>query len=96
MRYKDRADVQQRQKQAQVEHLREVKISNDYLRHMPRKWASGDLYSPNDMGPIAMDKWKRRMARSYDIVDALDMRPKDMYKVSLPNIESISPRVIVG
>lgn len=86
-RYKDRAEAAVKTKQAQVEYLRNRKISNDYLKQMPRRWDAGDVYSPHDMSPIEMQKWRRRSPRKDDVVDVLGIRPLDMYKVCSPLAE---------
>lgn len=80
-RYKDRAETAVRNKQAQIEFLRSRKISSDYLRQMPRRWDAGDVYSPHDMSPVEMQKWRKRSPRRNDVVDVLGIRPLDMYKV---------------
>ncbi|PTB68619.1 ribosomal protein S18 [Trichoderma citrinoviride] len=69
-----------RNKQAQIEQLRNQKNSADYLRQMPRRWEAGDVYSPHDMSPVEMQKWRKRSPRKADVVDALGIRPLDMYK----------------
>ncbi|KAG6011756.1 hypothetical protein E4U41_005444 [Claviceps citrina] len=60
--------------------MRNAKNSADYLRQMPRRWAAGDVYSPHDLSPVEMQKWRRRSLRRHDVVDALGIRPLDMYK----------------
>jgi small subunit ribosomal protein S18 len=67
--------------QATADSLREQKISNDYLREMPRRWVPGDVYSPHDLSPVEMTKWRKRAERKGDVIDALALRPLDMYKV---------------
>lgn len=81
-RYKGHAENALRAKQAQLELLRNQKNSNDYLKQMPRRWAAGDVYSPHDLSPVEMQKWRRRSKRTNDVVDALGIRPLDMYKVN--------------
>lgn len=80
-RYKDRAEAAMRNKQAQVDFLRNRKVSDDYLKQMPRKWGAGDVYSPHDLSPVEMQKWRRKAGRTFDVIDALSIRPLDMYKV---------------
>lgn len=80
-RYKDRAEAAVRSKQAQLEYLRNRKNSGDYLKQMPRRWDAGEVYSPHDLSPVEMQKWRKRSPRSGDVVDALGIRPLDMYKV---------------
>ncbi|KAL3963354.1 hypothetical protein ACCO45_000358 [Purpureocillium lilacinum] len=79
-RYKNRAETALRAKQAQLELLRNQKNSNDYLKQMPRRWDAGDVYSPHDLSPVEMQKWRKRSQRGGDVVDALGIRPLDMYK----------------
>ena len=80
-RLKRDGSVTLRNKQAQLEQLRNQKNSADYLRQMPRRWEAGDVYSPHDMSPVEMQKWRKRSPRKADVVDALGIRPLDMYKV---------------
>lgn len=61
--------------------LKSQKVSSDFLRQMPRKWEAGDVYSPHDLSPVEMTKWKKRTKRNSDVVDALGISPLDMYKV---------------
>ncbi|KAM0250729.1 hypothetical protein ACHAQJ_008484 [Trichoderma viride] len=69
-----------RNKQANLEMMRNQKNSNDYLKQMPRRWEAGDVYSPHDMSPVEMQKWRKRSPRGGDVIDALGIRPLDMYK----------------
>ncbi|KAK5992307.1 hypothetical protein PT974_05708 [Cladobotryum mycophilum] len=78
--HKNRAETTTRNKLAQLEYLRNQKNSNDYLKQMPRRWDAGDVYSPHDMSPVEMQKWRKRSPRRADVVDALGIRPLDMYK----------------
>lgn len=80
-RFKDKANSALREKQSQLDFLRNRKISDDYLKQMPRRWAAGDVYSPHDMSSVEMQKWRRRSGRRTDVIDALGIRPLDMYKV---------------
>ncbi|KAJ6789069.1 hypothetical protein PWT90_00371 [Aphanocladium album] len=78
--YRDRAAASLRQKQENIDFLKNRKISNDYLRQMPRRWVPGDVYSPHDLSPVEMAKWRSRNRREVDVVDILGLRPLDMYK----------------
>ncbi|ATY66246.1 37S ribosomal S18 [Cordyceps militaris] len=78
--YRDRAAAGLLVKQEQIDYLKSRKVSNDYLRQMPRRWLPGDVYSPHDLSPREMDKWRRRNRREADVVDILGLRPLDMYK----------------
>ncbi|KAH6891420.1 ribosomal protein S18 [Thelonectria olida] len=79
-RYKSKAEHRLREKTAQLESLKNQQVSNDYLRQMPRRWMPGDVYSPHDLSPIEMQKWRKRSLRDVDVVDALGFNPLDMYK----------------
>lgn len=80
-RFGNRASQFAQRTQATADSLREQKVSNDYLREMPRKWQPGDVYSPHDLSPVEMMKWRKRAQRKGDVIDALALRPLDMYKV---------------
>lgn len=80
-RYKKAGQTSLRNKQAHLDIMRNQKNSNDYLKQMPRRWDAGDVYSPHDMSPVEMQKWRKRSPRGGDVVDALGIRPLDMYKV---------------
>ncbi|KAI1303334.1 ribosomal protein S18 [Xylaria venustula] len=60
--------------------LRTNARSNDYMRQLPRRWRPGDVYSPHDLSPSEMGKWRRTTARQQDLVDLLGLRPLDMYR----------------
>ncbi|PTB40929.1 uncharacterized protein TrAFT101_006078 [Trichoderma asperellum] len=79
-RYKKAGQTSLRNKQAHLDIMRNQKNSNDYLKQMPRRWDAGDVYSPHDMSPVEMQKWRKRSPRGGDVVDALGIRPLDMYK----------------
>ncbi|KAM4057831.1 ribosomal protein [Hirsutella rhossiliensis] len=79
-RYKKRAEIAGRSKQSQLEFMHKNKDSQDYLRQMPRRFEPGDVYSPHDLSPVEMAKWRRRSQRNNDVVDTLGIRPLDMYK----------------
>lgn len=92
-RYKARDASFVREKTAQMEFLRNQKMSSDFLRQMPRRWEVGDVYSPHDLSPVEMQKWRKRSVRNVDVVDALGISPLDMYKVSYPSYTSIEPKL---
>ncbi|KAI0413856.1 ribosomal protein S18 [Xylaria grammica] len=60
--------------------LRGKERHDDYMRQLPRRWRAGDVYSPHDMSPSEMAKWRRNTARKRDLVDLLGLRPLDMYR----------------
>lgn len=50
---------------------------------MSRKWRSGDVYTPHDLTPREVMKFKTTKRPSRDIFDALGINPLDHYKVWL-------------
>ena len=76
----NRYKADHKSKRATLDAIRNHKNSADYLRQMPRRWEAGDVYSPHDLSPVEMQKWRKRSLRSKDVVDALGLRPLDMYK----------------
>ncbi|KAJ4267727.1 hypothetical protein NW762_003842 [Fusarium torreyae] len=79
-RYKNRSNEYSREKAAQMDFLKNQKMSNDFLKQMPRRWEAGDVYSPHDLSPVEMQKWRKRSVRNNDVIDALGISPLDMYK----------------
>ncbi|KAF9774332.1 hypothetical protein IL306_007694 [Fusarium sp. DS 682] len=79
-RYKSRTNSYTMEKTAQMEFLKNQKMSNDFLRQMPRRWEAGDVYSPHDLSPVEMQKWRKKTVRNNDVIDALGISPLDMYK----------------
>ncbi|KAG5955527.1 hypothetical protein E4U57_003382 [Claviceps arundinis] len=63
-----------------LETLRNNKESGEFLREMPRRWEAGDVYAPHDLSAAEMRKLRKRASRKADVVDALQVRAKDMYK----------------
>jgi small subunit ribosomal protein S18 len=82
-RYKSRANSYSMEKSQQMDFLKNQKMSNDFLKQMPRRWQAGDVYSPHDLSPIEMQKWRKKSVRNNDVIDALGISPLDMYKVRL-------------
>lgn len=52
-------------------------------RFMTREWKAGDVYSPHDLSPSEMKKWRKRRSPPTDAFDSLKKNPLDLYKVSL-------------
>lgn len=80
-KFKNRGARNVKSQQADFNRMNEQKLSGQYLREMPRRWQVGDVYSPHDLSPVEMDKWRRKNARQGDVIDALGLKPLDMYKV---------------
>ncbi|KAL2196436.1 ribosomal protein S18 [Corynascus similis CBS 632.67] len=65
---------------AYVKDLRATAMTDNYLRQMPRRWRTGDVYAPRDMSPAEMRKWRQGRRPTKDIVDMLGFNPLDNYK----------------
>ncbi|KAK1991274.1 ribosomal protein S18 [Colletotrichum falcatum] len=63
-----------------VESLREKKISDDFVKQMPRRWRAGEVYAPHDLSPVEMDKWRKGKRPNIDVVDLLNINPLDHYR----------------
>ncbi|KAI1649205.1 ribosomal protein S18 [Daldinia loculata] len=62
------------------EELRQNNKVEEYMRQLPRRWRTGDVYAPHDLSSAEMTKWRRTQARKKDLVDILGLRPLDMYR----------------
>lgn len=78
------SEAQQAKRRADLQLIQERKVSDDYMRQMPRRWQTGDVYAPKDLHPHQLAKWKRRGPPSVDVVDLLNVNPLDMYRVCRP------------
>ncbi|KAI1013296.1 hypothetical protein LB503_001627 [Fusarium chuoi] len=79
-RFKTRTNSYTMEKSAQMEFLKNQKMSNDFLKQMPRRWEAGDVFSPHDLSPVEMQKWRKKTVRNNDVIDTLGISPLDMYK----------------
>ncbi|TDZ39765.1 37S ribosomal protein RSM18 [Colletotrichum sidae] len=73
-------DVAAARKRTMMDQLKERKISDDYLRQMPRRFRNGDVYAPHDLSPVEMDKWRKIRRPTVDVVDMLGINPLDHYR----------------
>jgi len=49
-------------------------------RNQTRDWKAGDIYSPHDLSPSEMKKWRKKYSPSTDAFDALSINPLHQYK----------------
>lgn len=62
--------------------MAEFAKSDDYSKHMYRRWHSGDVYAPHDLSAVEQKKWKSgRMTPQTDAFDVLGINPINEYKV---------------
>merc|ERR1712187_192457 len=45
-----------------------------------REWRRGEIYSPHDLSPAEMKKWRKRQSPPTDAFDSLNKNPLDLYK----------------
>ncbi|KAF2416524.1 ribosomal protein S18 [Tothia fuscella] len=56
-------------------------LREDIKRQMPRRWRSGDVYAPHDLGSVEASKWKTIQRRpEKDVFDMLGTHPIKHYK----------------
>ncbi|GKT45111.1 37S ribosomal protein RSM18, mitochondrial [Colletotrichum spaethianum] len=67
-------------KRTMLESLREKKISDDYIKQMPRRWRAGEVYAPHDLSPVEMEKWRKSKRPNVDVIDLLGINPLDHYR----------------
>ncbi|KAK1593263.1 ribosomal protein S18 [Colletotrichum navitas] len=67
-------------KRTMVESLRERKISDDYIKQMPRRWRAGEIYAPHDLSSVEMEKWRKSKRPNVDVIDLLGINPLDHYR----------------
>lgn len=71
---------QQNSGRVSVRDLRMNNMTDNYLRQMPRRWRTGDVYSPRDLGSVEMNKWRTSRRPKKDILDVLGINPLDNYR----------------
>ncbi|KAK4156274.1 ribosomal protein S18 [Chaetomidium leptoderma] len=71
---------QQHTPRAYVRDLRNNATTENYMRQMPRRWKTGDVYAPRDLSPREMRKWRQPKRPNRDIVDMLGFSPLDNYR----------------
>lgn len=70
-------------------HIKQTKESlelfyrtKDLEQYQIRKWREGDIYSPHDLSPEEMKKWRMAKPVTVDVFDTLGINPLHEYKVS--------------
>lgn len=76
--------MKQQSTQYHVKDFRANAVTENYVRQMPRRWRTGDVYAPRDMSPYEMSKWRQGKSPDTDVVDVLGFNPLDNYKVIIP------------
>ncbi len=66
-----------------VQELKNHKLASDLTKQISRRWKAGDVYTPHDLTPAEMKKWKMRGRPEVDVFDVLDIDPLQEYKVCL-------------
>ncbi|KAL8298683.1 hypothetical protein RB600_003279 [Gaeumannomyces tritici] len=93
---------QQAQRTAQAradaaEALRARDQNNAYVRHMPRRWAAGEVYSPHDLSPEEIGRYfKRELKPRFDVFDVLGFNPLDNYAVCFFFLSLFMPSLVAA
>jgi small subunit ribosomal protein S18 len=72
--------MEQHGTQAHIKDMRQNLTTDNYVRQMPRRWRVGEVYSPRDMKPAEMSKWRQGRPPKKDMVDILGFSPLDNYR----------------
>jgi len=73
----------QPQGKALIEESNRLLQSTELEKLQTRRWKKGDIYSPHDLSPAEMRKWRYRSKPDQDVFDMLNINPLDEYKVVL-------------
>ena len=57
--------------------------ARDIERLSARKWEAGDVYTPHDLTPLEIMKYKKLKMPTKDVFDALGINPINEYKVEI-------------
>ncbi|EEH38077.1 mitochondrial 37S ribosomal protein RSM18 [Paracoccidioides lutzii Pb01] len=83
-RFAERSQRESMKKQAMKENFERQAIQQQRARALERQqkrfWETGDVYSPHDLSPAEMKKWKSKKSPSTDAFDALSLNPLHLYK----------------
>ncbi|PGH19060.1 ribosomal protein S18 [Helicocarpus griseus UAMH5409] len=83
-RFAERSQREAMMKQAmrekfEKEMLREQR-AKAFEKQQKRFWENGDVYSPHDLSPAEMRKWRVKKSPPTDAFDALSLNPLHLYK----------------
>ncbi|PGH00802.1 ribosomal protein S18 [Blastomyces parvus] len=83
-RFADRSQRESMMRQSMRERFERQAMQDQrnraFERQQKRYWESGDIYSPHDLSPAEMMKWKKKKSPSTDAFDALSLNPLHLYK----------------
>ncbi|KAL1900648.1 hypothetical protein Sste5346_002373 [Sporothrix stenoceras] len=68
------------QKRTALEKMTERKTTDDYARHLHRKFNTGEIYSPRDLNPVQQSDWSDPWVLEMDTVDLVGINPLDEYR----------------
>ncbi|KAL2111053.1 hypothetical protein VUR80DRAFT_361 [Thermomyces stellatus] len=70
-----------RNQRAEVQKRAEAqRVSEEYMMQMPRRWREGDIFTPHDLTPNEMRKWRKKVGRTEDVFDVVGINPLDHYR----------------
>ena len=65
-----------------MQQLKQLHKSQDLEKLQSRRWRVGDIYSPRDLSPEELKKWRTPQKVKQDVFDVLGINPLHEYKVS--------------
>ncbi|TLD23937.1 hypothetical protein PspLS_06849 [Pyricularia sp. CBS 133598] len=60
--------------------IRKNQVASNYLRQSPRRWNQGELYSPHDLSPEELARFRKPTRPKFDVIDVLGINPLDEYQ----------------
>ncbi|KAK4122341.1 ribosomal protein S18 [Parathielavia appendiculata] len=72
--------MDQQAPRASIQDLRGREVTEAYVRQMPRRWRTGEVYAPKDLSPVEMKKFRQGKRPNKDVVDMFGFNPLDNYR----------------
>ncbi|TLS27333.1 hypothetical protein PpBr36_04687 [Pyricularia pennisetigena] len=78
-RERNKNDYTAKHERTQIQ-LRKNQVASNYLRQSPRRWNQGELYSPHDLSPEELSRFRKPTRPKFDVIDVLGINPLDEYQ----------------
>jgi small subunit ribosomal protein S18 len=73
--------MDQQAPRASIQDMRGRDVTEAYMRQMPRRWRTGEVYAPKDLSHVEAKKFRQGKRPDKDVVDMFGFNPLDNYKV---------------
>jgi small subunit ribosomal protein S18 len=73
--------MDQQAPRASIQDMRGRDVTEAYMRQLPRRWRTGEVYAPKDLSPVEAKKFRQGKSPNKDVVDLFGFNPLDNYKV---------------